>query len=192
MKLTFLFLASFGLVGASGQVVAQTYHCKSQSGQISYSNSPCTDKNSTVKIMKPFPTDQTVSVQTSSNAQPPPYSRYLDAKVDEAIGTKDYRLARQLALTSDHWRKIREAEKNDAAVNMGKTPADILFEKSKTEECVSARRSHELAAGSHRDSNDAFIEAKRISMYSACGMPEPARPNILINQTGINKYRINR
>ncbi|RFC32325.1 MAG: hypothetical protein DID92_2727745318 [Candidatus Nitrotoga sp. SPKER] len=192
MKLNFLFLAGFGLVCASGQVVAQTYNCKSQSGQISYSNSPCTGNSITVKIMEPFPADQTVSVQTSGNAQSSPYSRHLDAKVDEAIGTKDYRLAKQLALTSDHWRKINEAEKNDAAVNFGKTPTDLLFEKSKTEECVNARRSHELAAGSSRDSNDAFVEAKRISMYSACGMPEPSRSNKRTNRTNINQYRINR
>ena len=52
----------------------------------------------------------------------------LDAKVAEALGTGDFRRAKGLALTSEHWQMIAAAEQRINQAVTGRTDADLRAE----------------------------------------------------------------
>lgn len=96
----------------------QAYKCRNANGQFIYTDSPCTLGSKTEKIIS-FAAVSPVVVSTpedASSSAPKNLSthqrnlRYLDMKIDEAISGRDFRQAKQLALTPEHWRKIKEAE----------------------------------------------------------------------------------
>lgn len=96
----------------------QAYKCRNANGQFIYTDSPCTLGSKTEKIIS-FAVVSPVVVSTpedASSSAPKSLSthqrnlRYLDVKIDEAISGRDFRQAKQLALTPEHWRKIKEAE----------------------------------------------------------------------------------
>ena len=95
----------------------QAYKCRNANGQFIYTDSPCTVGSKTEKIISftavsPAATsmpEDAPSAQKSLNTHQKNL-RYLDMKIDEAISGRDFRQAKQLALTPEHWRKIKEAE----------------------------------------------------------------------------------
>lgn len=100
----------------------QAYKCRNANGQFIYTDSPCTLGSKTEKIIS-FAAVNPVVVSTpedGSSSAPKSLSthqrnlQYLGMKVDEAISGRDFRQAKQLALTPEHWRKIKEAEESGA------------------------------------------------------------------------------
>lgn len=100
----------------------QAYKCRNANGQFIYTDSPCTLGSKTEKIIS-FAAVSPVVVSTpedGSSSAPKSLSthqrnlQYLDMKIDEAISGRDFRQAKQLALTPEHWRKIKEAEESGA------------------------------------------------------------------------------
>jgi len=104
--------ASFGLI-LSGVFYATiafggTYKCRSESGQIMYSDVPCPVSSKTEKIIS-FTPAILAPPQVENSAEPNAQSahqaniRYIDMKVDDAISARDFRSAKQ-------WKKIKDAE----------------------------------------------------------------------------------
>jgi hypothetical protein len=100
----------------------QAYKCRNANGQFIYTDSPCTLGSKTEKVIS-FAAVSPVVVSTPEDAPsstPKSLSthqrnlQYLDMKIDEAISGRDFRQAKQLALTPEHWRKIKEAEESGA------------------------------------------------------------------------------
>lgn len=93
-----------------------TFQCRDSDNKILISNIPCPVGTTTEKIRNYKPVSP-VSPQAQSGVAPNPASvtqsdlQYLDMKINEAI-KYDLRVAKQLALTPEHWRKIRAAEEN--------------------------------------------------------------------------------
>lgn len=85
--------------------------------------------------------------------------RQLDAAVSAAIARGDFRHAREMAVTAEHWQWISEAQSNSGG--SGKSRAS-------SQECKEARRSYEVAAGMYKRSRSE-IAAKRESVRVACG-----------------------
>ena len=101
----------------------QAYKCRNANGQFIYTDSPCTAGNKTEKIISFTAVSPVVAptLEDASSSAPKSLSthqrnlQYLDMKIDEAISGRDFRQAKQLALTPEHWRKIKEAEEIGAA-----------------------------------------------------------------------------
>lgn len=93
----------------------KTYQCRSASGQIMFSDMPCPVNSETEKIISFTPVSP-APPQVENSAEPNAQSahqanmRYLDMKVEDAINARDFRSAKQLALTPEHWKKIKDAE----------------------------------------------------------------------------------
>lgn len=108
-----LILVFFG-VFSSTIAFGDTFQCRDSDNKISISNIPCPVGTTTEKIRHYKPVSP-VSPQTQSGAASNSSRviqsdlQYLDKKIDEAI-KYDLRVAKQLALTPEHWRKIRAAE----------------------------------------------------------------------------------
>lgn len=154
-------------------VYGETYKCRGSNGRIEYRDHPCSANSATESVSKPVftttgvpvqPNQSEVAVQTnSSNAN----MRDLDVMVDEAIGTGNLRRAKELALTSEHWAKIRAAQ-----TPKQKSDAEIKVEQASSEECKQAKRAYDLEAGAIKP-NSAQIDAKESLMHIACGAREP-------------------
>lgn len=155
-------IALLGLLplGAWGQV----YKCKDTSGKLVYSDRPCDVKAETVKRLD-GPAHQTnrterYSIDSDSNVSD---SQKLDAAVQRAIVSRDFRHAKELALTPKHWEWIKEAEKGPA-----KTEANLRWEQLNSRECKQAQRSFDIQASSVKK-DLAEIERMRERERSACG-----------------------
>lgn len=108
-------LVFFGVLYAT-IACGDTFRCRDSDNKILISNISCPVGTTTEKIQNYKPASP-VSPQAQSGVAPNLSSviqrdlQYLDKKIDEAI-TYDLRVAKQLALTPEHWRKIRAAEEN--------------------------------------------------------------------------------
>lgn len=99
----------------------QTYKCRNANGQLTYVDSPCTVGSKTEKVIA-FTGSSPAITPAQDSAVPAPNSssvhqgnlRYLDMKIDEAISARDFGQAKQLALTPEHWKKIKDAEEPNA------------------------------------------------------------------------------
>lgn len=125
-KKTSLSLLLFGIFYAA-IACGDSYRCVNPQGMFEFTNRPCAANGS----LSPAPAIPSVpkvesgaapkksanTPQIKEDAIPSASNvhqdnlRYLDKKVDEAI-KYDLRAAKQLALTPEHWRKIRAAEEN--------------------------------------------------------------------------------
>lgn len=154
-------------------VYGETYKCRSSDGRIMYSGTLCPTGSVTVSATETALTSQSVvPIQTNS---PNVHMINLDMMVDEAIGTGDLMRARELALTPEHWAKIRVAE-----TPKQKTSTEIKAEQAYSEDCRDAKSRYKMSvmAGGFPQ-NKELIDANKLLMYSACGMSEP-------NSTSIN------
>lgn len=170
-----LFIFSFHVANA----YAEIYKCRNDKGGTEFSDKPCRVGSVTVSISENlYPSTQS-SFQPQTNS-PNAYQSTLDHMVDEAIGTGDLRRAKELALTSDHWEKIRLAE-----TPTQKSDAELKIQQANSDECSQAKRSYQLEAGAIRQ-NESLINSKKRLMYSACGMAEPNSVNI---RNSVKVYR---
>lgn len=160
--------------------LSQTYKCKTPSGGTTFSDIPCQGGTRQERVIPGGQSEPQYQVPQNGNA------RLLDAKVAEAIGTGDIGKAKGLAVTTEHWRMIAEAEQRPRqGVVTGRTDADLRAEAKNSQECKSAQRSYDVEASSIQR-NGAAINAAKHAMYSACGMTEPT---VIDNRTVINDNR---
>lgn len=146
---------------------------------IVFTDKPCPVNSVTESVSETvFPASQAVEADQSKGKDA--HIKNLDRLVDEAIGTGDLRLAKELALTSEHWAKIQMAE-----TPKEKSRAQIHSEQADSEKCKMALRAYELQAGDTKQEPE-LIDAKKRSMYLACGMPEPNSVNVYNINTNNN------
>ena len=154
--------------------IGQTYKCKTPTGGTTFSDVPCPVGMRQEQVA---PRDAPAySAPQDSNA------RMLTAKVAEALGSGDFGRAKGLAVTTEHWQMISNAENGLRQPTTGRTDADLRAESKNSRECKEAQRSYDVEASSIRKDGAQINAAKRM-MYSACGMNEPT---VIENKTVIN------
>lgn len=111
---------------------AETYKCKDSDNKFIYSNVACPVGTNTEKALDHKQGISVVGSQVQSGVASSQSNitqsdlRYLDEKVDEAI-KYDLRVAKQLALTPEHWKKIKAAEEN---LNKPVSKSNVVLESS--------------------------------------------------------------
>ena len=180
LHLYLLSIASFLL---ATQANAQVYKCTfidnvTRQNKVVYTDSPCgkAQKQTLTAIQdKSQMTAQTA--QTTQLAQ----TNAVDSAVTRAVLSRDFKLAKSLATTKEHWRLLAIAE--GEAPLQPLTLANIQPEMSRADECAQAKDNFEsVSRTSWRDKD--LVGAKKSVMYVACGVPEPVqnRP-IFVSQT---------
>lgn len=95
-------------------------------------------------------------------------ARQLDAAVLRAIGNHDIAHAKDLALTAEHWKWIKDAETGALSDN-GMTRSDLRAKLASSPECAQARRHLQIEAGAFK--TDSYkITTARSGVDVACGM----------------------
>lgn len=162
-------------------VYGETYKCRSfPNSRVEYTSQPCPNGSITESVSTTVFLTNQPSVDKKENSSNP-HQKTLDRLVDEAITRGNLRQAKELAVTSEQWEKIRKAE-----TPKDKTSAEIQAEIASSENCKLAKRSYEVEAFTPRFQNQESIDAKKRIMYSACVMREP--DSINLNNT-VNVYR---
>lgn len=96
--------------------------------------------------------------------------------MSRAVLNRDFKLAKSLARTKEHWRLIRMAE-SQQAVPVSSAPAPVVITKDKSrEDCASARNDFESTSRTKWRDKD-LITTKKSIMYAACGVSEPVQQN---------------
>lgn len=92
----------------------------------------------------------------------------------DTSGAREQRLKREI----EALRNKNAALERERPVT-GRTPADLQAERSDSFACTEAKRAYEKEASlpTRRDNKD-VLEARRVAMYSACGMREPDRTEV--------------
>jgi hypothetical protein len=159
---------------------AQVYKCttvdkQSNKSQTIYTDAPCPEHVKQILI----------DVEPSQGSVPnKPAESSLDTKVTRAVLEKNFKLAKSLAVTKEHWRLISMAEgSHQSSVTTAPATSKQVVVR---DECAIARNAYELTARTQRR-NKKLIAAKKNSMFAACGVAEPAEEAstvIIGNQLG--------
>jgi hypothetical protein len=157
------------------QVNAQVYKCTfvdvaTRQSKVVYTDSPCqqTQKQMLTAIQTKSPPQNIQALQTAQLAQ----VSALDAAVTRAVLDRDFKLAKSIATTKEHWRLIAIAEGEAAQPVL--TVANSQPEITPQAECAQAKNNFEyVSRNSWRDRD--LVAAKKSVMYVACGMPEPVQ-----------------
>lgn len=171
----------------TSHVNAQVYKCTfvddaTRQSKVVYTDSPChqAQKQTLTAIQTKSPPLSAQALQTAQLAQLAQASA-IDSAVTRAVLNQDFKLAKSLATTKEHWRLIAIAESEVA-------PEILVVVKNQPEvstadECAQAKYDFEsVSRTSWRDKD--LVAAKKSVMYVACGVPEPVqnRP-IFVGQT---------
>lgn len=183
MKLHLYFLSIAGFLFTS-HVNAQVYKCTfvddaTLQSKVVYTDSPCheTQKQTLTAIQTKSPPLSAQALQIAQLAQ----ASAVDSAVTRAVLNRNFKLAKSLAATKEHWRLIATAEGEAAPQVL--VVANSQPSTSPEAECAQAKDDFEyVSRNSWRDKD--LVAAKKSVMYVACGVPEPVqnRP-ILIGQT---------
>lgn len=170
MKLQ-LCLILLGFVAAA-PVSAQVYKCTladnaTRQTKVIYTDAPCT------KAAKQTLTS--IQVKSNNFAQSAqqqdlvsPDLAKLDSAVTNAVLNRDFKLAKSLASTKEHWRLIAIAEGEPPQLVVANTQPVV----SRADECAQAKDSFEyVSRNAWRDKD--LVAAKKSLMYVACGVQEP-------------------
>jgi hypothetical protein len=176
VKLHSYFIA-FGFLFAM-PIHAQVYKCTSvdagtRQAKVIYSDAPC------AKTSKQTLTNIQAKSNLSSLA-PQVQAVNLDSAVTNAVLNRDFKLAKSLANTKEHWRLIAIAE--------GEVPmqpiitANVQPVASRADECARAQDNFDyVSRNAWRDRE--LVAAKKSVMNAACGVPEPvSNPPIFVGQ----------
>jgi hypothetical protein len=167
---------------------AQVYKCTfkdevTHQNKVVYSDSPCGKaEKQTLTGIQAKSQSNIQAQQTKQLAQ----ANALDLAVTNAVLGRDFKLAKSLATTKEHWRLIAIAEGETAPHVL--TVANSQPVVSREVECAQATYDFDhVSSTSWRDRD--LVAAKKSVMYAACGVSEPVvnRP-LLVGQTfgGLN------
>lgn len=169
------------------QVNAQVYKCAhvddvTRQHKVVYSDSPCTktEKQTLIDIQA----KSQVSAQTMLTTQLASVST-VDAAVTRAVLNQEFKLAKSLATTKEHWRLIAIAEGESAPQPLPQPliVANTQAVVSPAYECALAKDDFESTSSTSWRDKD-LVAAKKNVMYAACGVVNPVvnRP-ILVGHT---------
>jgi hypothetical protein len=169
--------ASFIMAGflLSTHANAEVYKCTfadSVTGQnkVVYSDTPCakSEKQTTLITIQL----QSQLAKKTPETTPLMQAAAVDAAVTRAVLSRDFKLAKSLATTKEHWRLIAIAE--GGAVAQPLIVANNQPTVSREEECAEAKYNFESASRiSWRDKD--LLAAKKSVMHVACGVPQPVQ-----------------
>ncbi len=172
--------AVFSIIFAvANSAAAQVYKCTfvdkdSHQNKVIYTDAPCamTSKQTLTDI-------QTASQLNAQNQQTIPVAQEnsVDQAVTRAVLSRDFKLAKALATTKEHWRLIAVAE-GEAPSNIEEAPQQQVAQNN---ECDLAKNDFEsVSRTSWRDRD--LVAAKKSIMYVACGVPESVQQPIYVAQ----------
>lgn len=170
MKLHSYFFV-LGLLFAA-PINAQVYKCTSANvaagqSKVIYTDAPCI--KSSKQTLTNIQAKSKFSAQAAQTAQLVNVNQ-LDSAVTSAVLNRDFKLAKSLANTKEHWRLIAIAEGEAPPAPL--TVANVQPVISRAEECAQAKDNFEyVSRNSWRDKD--LVAAKKSVMYAACGVPEP-------------------
>jgi hypothetical protein len=171
---------------------AQVFKCSyldkaSRQTKTVYTDEPCT-KTSKQTLVEFKPKPQQMAKNTQQNQSPvnqtpvnQPASQEtsnaaLDNAVTQAVLSKNFELAKSLAVTKEHWRLIAVASQ-PVPVKAVVEPVQVAANNP----CEDATKEFDYTSRVNwRDSD--LIAAKKSIMYAACGINEPVQP-VIIGQT---------
>ena len=156
---------------------AQVYKCTSVDGvtrqhKVVYSDAACgkAEKQTLTAIQA----KSQFNIQTSqiSQATQLVQANAINSAVTRAVLNQDFKLAKSLAISKEHWRLIAIAEGEAAPQPL--IVANSRPEISRADECAQAKDNFEsVSRTSWRDKD--LVSAKKSVMYVACGVPEPVQ-----------------
>jgi hypothetical protein len=164
---------------------AEVYKCTSfdkKTGQkkTSYTDAACADSAKQTLIEIQETSNLADNVPLTDDAE-------LDLRVSRAVLKHDFKLAKSLAMTKEHWRLISMAEGTERQqVRTVATSPVVIARSTRQDECTLARNDFEFTSRTqwrHKDS----IAAKKSIMYAACGISDPeyrSRPIVLVQPYG--------
>jgi hypothetical protein len=172
---------------------AQVYKCTfkdevTRQNKVVYSDSPCGKaEKQTLTAIQAKSQSNIQAQQTTQLAQ----ANALDLAVTNAVLGRDFKLAKSLATTKEHWRLIAIAESEAAPQVL--TVANSQPVVSREVECAQATHDFDyVSSTSWRDRE--LVAAKKSVMYATCGVSEPVvtRP-FFVGQTfgGLNYGGLN-
>lgn len=155
-----LVLALFSLNNAAAQHV---YKCQNATGKIEFSDAPCQADRKGERI------------QLRENS--------LDS-----AGSREYLLRKENEQLKEQLKNQQQAAPPYGGMAPQRTQPDLQAERIDAIACERAKRDYEVTASSSVNSR-AIVEAKRSMMYGACGMREPDRNTITIENRINNTIR---
>lgn len=155
-----LLLTLFSLANAAAQHV---YKCKNVTGKIEFSDGPCQADRIGEKV--------------------PLRENSLDSS-----GSREYMLRKENEQLKEQLKNQQQAAPPYTGVAPQRTQPDLQAERIDTLACERAKRDYEVTASSTANSR-AIVEAKRSAMYGVCGMREPDRNTITIENRINNTIR---
>ncbi len=183
MKLHLFLLSIVGFLFAS-HVNAQVYKCTfvddaTRQNKVVYTDSPChqAQKQTLTAIQTKSPPLSAQALQTVQLAQ----ASAVDSAVTRAVLNQDFKLAKSLATTKEHWRLISIAEGEAAPQPLTVVNSQPIV--SQVEECAQAKYDFESVSRTSWRDKDLVAEKKSV-MHVTCGVPEPVvnRP-LFVGQT---------
>jgi hypothetical protein len=97
----------------------------------------------------------------------------VDQQVTRAVLNQDFKLAKSLAATKEHWRLIAIAEGESATpVTTVKTEQPLFVQTNQENACEEARGDFEKTSRLYWRDRD-LVATKKSMMFAACGVPEP-------------------
>jgi hypothetical protein len=152
LSLLIFFAVSVVSQGGAAQVV---YKCSNPAGKIEFSDAPCP-----VGLVKE-------RVQVRDNTMD------MSGTREQILLKENEQLRKQL--------KSQEAARAVSEAAPRRTQADLQAERLDTAACQTAKRDYEVIASSKGNSEE-IVNSKRSAMFAQCGMQEPAKQTIIINQ----------
>lgn len=175
-------------------VNAEVYKCtfvdnNTRQNKVVYSDVPCAKSEKQTLTAIQLKSQLTVPAPNlaQTQAQKTPLATQLaqaaavDAALTRAVLNRDFKLAKSLAATKEHWRLIAIAEDEAALqpVIVTNNQAALLREA----ECAQSKDNFEIVSRTSWRDKD-LVAAKKSVMYVACGLPEPVQnPPIFVGRT---------
>ena len=173
-------ITGFTIVGLflATSVNAEVYKCTfidntTRQNKVIYSDAPCAKSEKQTVTAIPLKSPLTVPVQTLQTAQASQQlaqDNALDAALTRAVLNREFKLAKSLAATKEHWRLIAIAE--DEAALQPVISANDQALALREAECAQAKDNFDMVSRtSWRDRE--LVAAKKSIMYVACDVTEP-------------------
>jgi hypothetical protein len=158
----------------TAHVNAQVYKCISvddvtRQSKVVYTDSPChqAQKQTLTAIQTKSSPLSAQAIQAAQLAQ----ASAVDSAVTRAVLNQDFKLAKSLAVTKEHWRLITIAEGEATPQPVIVATNQAVF--SPEDECAQAKDNFEFVSRTSWRDKD-LVAAKKSVMYVTCGVPEPA------------------
>lgn len=183
----FLTASAIASNAAAAVYKCTTFDKKARQSKVVYTDAPCS--TSAKQTLTDIQSNDTSYLQAGFSDPD------IDLLISRAVLKRDFKTARSLATTKEHWRLIAVAEgkKQTPQVITVKTSPPVYARNTRQDSCTSARYDYESTARNQWRDKD-LIATKKSMMFAACGTPETVQQNrpVVIGhryRNGINSSR---